>query len=88
MTDFRNVPIQRLQLELAYSAARSDLEWYLREVSSVCGDGRWYDTASPDPDMVEDVDRALWYLSAHNLLERHVDRPSFVRIRPLRPGDE
>lgn len=66
-----------LQAELAYSAARSDVECYC----AAGGTGNlWYDTTNVLDDDHDTVARAIRYLELRGLLERHMTQP-WVRVR-------
>lgn len=67
-----------LQAQLAYSAARSDIE----TCCAWAGDapGRWYDTSNVLDNDPESIADALRYLDLRGLIERH-DNGVWVRVR-------
>lgn len=74
----RDVEMLTLQAQLAYSAARSDIE------TLCCPEGEWADgwhdpTTATDEDDQADVDRALRYLDLRGLIERHPTQ-QWVRV--------
>lgn len=85
LTPEQRTEMRRLERNLAYDAARSDVECRCTPV----GDWRerWYDPARirglGEAQAIEDrdaADRALRYLDLRGLLERHPSQP-WVRVR-------
>jgi hypothetical protein len=70
----------RLQKELAYSCARSDIESYCQVIKSESV--TWFDLTSAGDDDREFVLQALRYLELCGLIERH-EIGSLVAILPL-----
>lgn len=78
--------IDTLAHELAYGAARSDIECHCRQVSA---DPAWYDTASASAEFREDwIDRALAYLDGRGLLLRHPSNSAWVAIKDAPEKEE
>lgn len=73
----------RLQRQLAYDAARADIESHCPPYSE--GPHTYYDTARVHPDDRETVDTALCYLRLSTLLHWHPLSPSHVRLLELKP---
>jgi len=78
MTPEQTAEMLSLQAQLAYSAARSDIECYCLAVFE--GTDRWRDPVDVDKIDREDVDTALRYLELRGLIERHPTQP-WVRVR-------
>lgn len=78
--------VEDLQRALAYSAARSDIEWYCRPIADGGkGPGAvlWRDSSAVATDDAAHVELALRYLSAVGLLCRHAGNPEWVRVLDL-----
>lgn len=73
--------IAALEQELAYGAARADIECHC-PVKQI-GGHLWYEVASlrdgSDEEDAEWVARAMRYLELRGLIAKHPDRPGFVR---------
>ena len=78
-----------LQAELAYSAARSDIEVTAVAVRSARrGGSQWYETRIASTRGDEDqawVDRAVRYLDLCGLLRRDPKKPTVVRVLNREP---
>ncbi len=73
--------IRQLEQELAYSAARSDIECHcVSEKHSGQHHGRWHDLSTAGNDEEEWVANAVRYLEARNLLKRHPVRNTLVKV--------
>lgn len=69
-----------LERQVAYSAARSDIECYCAmEEHRGKHSGRWYVTTEVDPCFREYVELAVLYLESRGLLLRHPKAKSLVR---------
>jgi hypothetical protein len=86
----RDREVQRLEREIAYHAARSDIECYCVREQLPPGRGAasldWYDTtrvspAPQHPDDLQFLTDAVRYLDLRRLLVRHPERSHLVRIR-------
>ena len=84
------IALFKIERELAYSAARSDIECECVPVDRVAGE-TWWDTSRFRPEseafdegsLVVLIDRAVKYLSWLGLLECAWDAPHIVRILDL-----
>lgn len=75
---------QKLERELAYSAARSDIECHCSiEQHSGRYYGRWHDISSADPSDAEWVAKAVRYLELIKRLKHHPENENLVRVRDL-----
>lgn len=79
-----NTEITTLEQELAYEAARSNIEIMCNHRQRDTR-GLWYDT---DNDTIltndtESIEKSVRYLEHKNLLERHPDNSRLVRILDL-----
>lgn len=73
-------PLDTLAHELAYGAARADIECNCRQVE--WGPPHWYDTDIDDAEIREDwLDRAMTYLDGRWLLLRHPSNPDWIGIK-------
>jgi hypothetical protein len=73
--------LHKLEQELAYSAARSDIECHcMARQHSGQHHGWWYDTTTVTGDDVEWVEKAMRYLDLRKVLKRHPDNAALVRI--------
>lgn len=78
--------IQQLERELAYSAARSDIECHCAPEKPPGKyhsgkQGMWWDLGSiDDPYDRAWVARGVAYLEARKLLKRHTDNPALVQV--------
>lgn len=72
---------QMLEREIAYSAARSDIERHC-ESKHHSGRyyGRWYDATSMDAGVADLVSKSIRYLELRKLLKRHPEDKTLVRI--------
>ena len=71
--------IAALAYEIADGVARSDIECYC-----LAKWGPWYDTsAAIDPEDLELINRALRYLDARGLINRHPEQPALVNFEGL-----
>lgn len=74
---------ETLERELAYSAARADIELLCLSAETDPETGaRWYDTSSADAEDVADVQLACRYLEWRGRLVRRPDNPNIVRVLP------
>lgn len=73
--------VMKLEQELAYSAARSDIESFCVGVGFGDGVLIWFDTSRVDEGCEHEVARAIRYLSAMNYLIRNPERPACVRVK-------
>ena len=74
--------LNALAHDIAYHAARSDIESHCIETFSIGGvnAGRWYYVKQLDhDDWAEDVAKAVTYLEARGLLRRHTHDTNLVR---------
>lgn len=78
-----NETFERLQRELAYSAARADIESFCLARSAHPHQTLWFDTSLSDEGCEMEVARAIRYLTAAGLLVRHSERPVLVRVKDL-----
>ncbi|MCD6674871.1 MAG: hypothetical protein LT106_18715 [Burkholderiaceae bacterium] len=69
-----------LQAQLAYSAARGDIECHCGFVSDRRHNRQWYDLSSVEADDRETVADAIRYLDLRGLIERH-ENGVWVRVR-------
>ena len=73
--------IAQLERDLAYGAARADIECHCR--SQIIDGVEWYDLNRPmeddDPHEEQWIARAARYLTLRNLLTKHPDQPGLVR---------
>ncbi len=76
MTDIR-----KLERELAYSAARSDIECICTS-RTISGRyyGRWYQIHGLEGNDAEFVANAVLYLESRKLLKRHPSAPDLVQV--------
>ncbi|HHS84310.1 MAG TPA: hypothetical protein ENK38_05195 [Gammaproteobacteria bacterium] len=73
--------IKQLERELAYSAARSDIDFYCaRSIQSGRYYGTWYFREAGHREYQWYVDRAFAYLEARNLLRRHPEMVELVQV--------
>jgi hypothetical protein len=73
-----------LERELAYSAARSDIECLTTPIHF--RDERWYDISPGlqiDPENIQWVAKAVQYLESINRLQRHEIEKTVVRVLDL-----
>lgn len=70
-----------LEREIAYHAARSDIECYcVRQRHSGPHIGIWYDITTPESDEEKDYTlKAVRYLFGRKLLKSHTENPNLVR---------
>ena len=74
--------LRKLERELAYSAARSDIECLLDIDEAASGHeikGCWYRKSSMLPEAEEVLIPSLRYLELRKLLDVHPDNPDLVR---------
>ena len=72
--------LQQLERELAYGAARADIECHCkREEHSGQYHGPWYNEEPKDPEDKQWVSRAVRYLHLRGLLRRHPKETHLVR---------
>lgn len=72
--------VEKIRDELAYEAAKSDLESFCRLKRSE-GGLYWYDTSEVLDGLEMDVARALVYLDSVNMVIRNPERPALVRVK-------
>ena len=73
--------IKQLERELAYSAARSDIESIcIATAPNGMGATIWRDTRSLGWEDAEFVSSAITYLESRNLLRRHPEMVELVRV--------
>lgn len=72
--------LNALAHEIAYSAARSDIECLTAMECRFSQQGHWWDTSTRDETDAPWVDKAQTYLDATGHLERKPDAPHIVRI--------
>lgn len=74
--------LQTLERELAYSAARADIECHhcLWQNHSGKYHGRWYDTAPLSGEDSEWVAKSIRYLELRKLLRRHPENGNLVQV--------
>lgn len=73
-------PAIDLAIEIADSAAISDIECFCQPQGRATEGGWWNDTTDRQPDTDEFVEKALAYLRLRNLLADHPTNPGWVRI--------
>jgi hypothetical protein len=74
--------LRKLERELAYTTARTDIESFIAPVrKSGCHSGWWYRLSSvEDRSEKQSVTKAVRYLELRKLLRRHPLEPDLVRV--------